>query len=237
MQKIHLFRENKMKSTITYFVALLAGMLIFVGLPLLGWGLGTISTYFENPARTAYSVVIFALQIFALIYNPQVGRNQENRKSGTTAPKLDLILIQVFSLAIVILAPYSDRHSFGVFASTDLIRYIGLALAASGFILMQAGEKHLAKQFSIQVTLQEDHKLIQSGPYKIIRHPRYLGILTFFLGISLVFRSLLTAIFVTVLAVVLVWRIFAEEKLLHQEFGVAWETYCKTSWRLIPYIF
>lgn len=226
-----------MKSPTTYIVALLAGMLIFVGLPLLGWGLGTFSSFFENPVRIAYIVVIFGLQIFALLYNPQVGRNQENRKSGITTPKLDLILIQVFSLAIVILAPYSDRHSFSVFASTDLLRYIGLLLVIPGFILMQAGEKHLAKQFSIQVTLQEDHKLIQSGPYKVIRHPRYLGIVTFFLGISFVFRSLLTTIIVIVLAAILIWRIFAEENLLHQEFGTAWETYCKTSWRLIPFIF
>ncbi|MFN8380837.1 MAG: isoprenylcysteine carboxylmethyltransferase family protein [Anaerolineales bacterium] len=226
-----------MKSPTTYIIALLAGMLIFVGLPLLGWGSGTLSTFFENPVRIAYIVVIFGLQIFALLYNPQVGRNQENRKSGITTPKLDLILIQVFSLAIVILAPYSDRHSFSVFASTDLLRYIGLVLVIPGFILMQAGEKHLAKQFSIQVTLQEDHKLIQSGPYKVIRHPRYLGIVTFFLGISFVFRSLLTTILVIVLAAILIWRIFTEENLLHQEFGTAWETYCKTSWRLIPFIF
>ena len=226
-----------MKSLSHFFLALFAGVIIFIGLPLLGWGLGHIPEFFENPARTSYVVVIFALQIFSLIYNPQVGRNQENRKSDAPRSRLDLILIQIFSLGIVILAPSSDSSSFGVLNVGNLVRYIGLMIAIPGFILMQAGEKYLAKQFSIEVTVQKDHKLIQSGPYQYIRHPRYLGILTFFNGISLTFRSLLGILAVIALAGVLIWRVFAEEKMIHQEFGKEWEEYQAKTWRLIPYIF
>lgn len=226
-----------MKSLPHFFLALLAGVIIFIGLPLLGWGLGHIPEFFENPARTSYVVVIFALQIFSLIYNPQVGRNQENRKSDAPSSKLDLILIQIFSLAVVILAPFSDGRSIGILNVENIVRYIGLLIAIPGFVLMQAGEKYLAKQFSIEVTLQKDHKLIQSGPYKVIRHPRYLGILIFFTGISLTFRSLLGIFIVLALASVLIWRVFAEEKMMHQEFGKEWEEYQSTTWRLIPYIF
>ena len=226
-----------MRSLPRYFLALLAGSIIFIGLPLLGWGLGNLPIFFENPARTAYVVIIFILQIFSLIYNPQVGQNQENRKSDAPHSKLDLILIQIFSLGIVILAPFSDSHSSGVFNTGNIIRYIGLFITIPGFVLMQAGEKYLAKQFSIEVTLQKDHQLIQSGPYKVIRHPRYLGILIFFTGISLTFRSLLGIVLVAVLAAVLVWRVFTEETLMHQEFGKEWEEYQTKTWRLIPYIF
>lgn len=226
-----------MKSLPRYFLALLAGSVIFIGLPLLGWGLGDIPAFFENPARIAFVLVLFALQVFSLIYNPQVGRNQENRKSDAPSSKLDLILIQIFSLAVVILAPFSDSKSFGILNIENLVRYIGLLIAIPGFVLMQAGEKYLAKQFSIEVTLQKDHKLIQSGPYKVIRHPRYLGILIFFTGISLTFRSLLGIFIVLALAGVLIWRVFAEEKMMHEEFGKEWKEYQSKTWRLIPYIF
>jgi protein-S-isoprenylcysteine O-methyltransferase Ste14 len=226
-----------MRSLPRYFLALLAGSIIFIGLPLLGWGLGNLPAFFENPARIAYVLVLFALQIYSLIYNPQVGQTQENRKSDAPRSKLDLILIQIFSLAVVILAPFSDGRSIGVLNVEDTIRYIGLLITIPGFVLMQAGEKYLAKQFSIEVTLQIDHKLIQSGPYKVIRHPRYLGILVFFTGISLTFRSLLGIMLVMVLAAVLVWRVFAEEKMMHQEFGKEWEAYRAKTWRLIPYLF
>lgn len=226
-----------MRSLPRYFLALLAGSIIFIGFPLLGWGLGNLPTFFENPARTAYVVVIFILQVFSLIYNPQVGQNRENRKSDAPTSKLDLILIQVFSLAVVILAPFSDRNSFSVLTVENIVRYVGLLITIPGFVLMQAGEKHLAQQFSIEVTLQKDHKLIQSGPYKVIRHPRYLGILIFFTGISLTFRSLLGIFIVLALAGVLIWRVFAEEKMMREEFGKEWKEYQSKTWRLIPYIF
>jgi len=226
-----------MKSLPRYFLALLAGSVIFIGLPLLGWGLGHIPAFFENPARIAFVLVLFALQVFSLIYNPQVGQNQENRKSDAPSSKLDLILIQIFSLAVVILAPFSDGRSIGILNVENIVRYIGLFIAIPGFVLMQAGEKYLAKQFSIEVTLQKDHKLIQSGPYKVIRHPRYLGILIFFTGISLTFRSLLGIFIVLALAGVLIWRVFAEEKMMREEFGKEWKEYQSKTWRLIPYIF
>ncbi len=226
-----------MRSLPRYFLALLAGSIIFIGLPLLGWGLGNLPAFFEDPARIAFVLVLFALQVFSLIYNPQVGQTQENRKSDAPRSKLDLILIQIFSLAIVILAPFSDGRSIGVLNIEDTIRYVGLLITIPGFVLMQAGEKYLAKQFSIEVTLQKGHKLIQNGPYQYIRHPRYLGILVFFTGISLTFRSLLGIMLVIVLAAVLVWRVFAEEKMMHQEFGKEWEAYRAKTWRLIPYLF
>lgn len=226
-----------MKSLPRYFLALLAGSVIFIGLPLLGWGLGVIPAFFENPARIAFVFVLFGLQVFSLVYNPQVGRNQENRKSDAPNSKLDLILIQIFSLTVVILAPFSDGRSIGILHVENTIRYIGLFIAIPGFVLMQAGEKYLAKQFSIEVTLQKDHKLIQSGPYKVIRHPRYLGILIFFTGISLTFRSLLGIFIVLALAGVLIWRVFAEEKMMREEFGKEWKEYQSKTWRLIPYIF
>ena len=226
-----------MKTIRSYLVAFFASLLIFIGLPLIGWGVLETPRFLDHPARSLYVMLIFILQLFAVLYNPQVGRNQENRKSGSPQHKLDLLLIQLFSLAIVIVAPFSDGHSIGALHIGDMGRYAGLILIIPGFLLMQAAEKYLDKQFSIQVTLQEDHKLIRNGPYKLIRHPRYLGILLFFLGISFTFRSLLGMLLIIALALVFVWRIYMEESLMHQEFGEEWETYCRQSWRMFPFIF
>jgi protein-S-isoprenylcysteine O-methyltransferase Ste14 len=63
-----------------------------------------------------------------------------------------------------------------------------------------------------------------------------LGIYAFFLGISIVFRSWLSMLFVAALFTEFLWRIQAEEA-LKQEFGEEWESYRAKSWRLIPFIF
>ena len=226
-----------MKAILFYTLALFVALIIFLGLPLLGWGLGNIPQFFNNPARLTYAIVILFLQLFSVIYNPQVGRNKDDRKSGVEQHKIDLILIQIFSLAVVLLAPFSDSHSIGVFNFGNRIRFLGFILMIPGFTFMQMAEKYLGRQFSVEVTLQKDHKLIQGGPYTYIRHPRYLGILAFFTGISIVFRSLLAIFIVIALCIVLIWRVYAEEALMQKEFGVAWEAYCKKSWRIIPFLF
>lgn len=226
-----------MKSVRFFSIALLISLIIFVGLPLLGWGTGKILQFFTNPARLSYVIVIIGFQIFSILYNPQVGQKDNQPKEGVKQHKIDLLLIQVFSLGIVFAAPFSDSHSFLVFNFGDVIRFLGFFLLIPGFIFMQIAEKYLGKQFSIEVTLQNEHALIHDGPYKYLRHPRYLGILTFFAGISVIFRSLLALMLVIGLGLVLIWRIQAEEALMKQEFGEVWDDYREKSWRIIPFIY
>ena len=218
-------------------LALTAGTVIFAGLPAAAWGLGDMPGFFSSYARTGYVLVIVALQCFGAIYHPQAGRKPEQRKNGQTRQKIDLYLIQAFSLLVVLCAPFSDRHAIGILDVGEAFRLSGLLPVGFGFIFMLAAEKRLDRQFSVEVTLQENHRLIQSGPYAMIRHPRYLGIFALFLGISLVFRSLLSLGVVAALSIVLVWRMFAEDALMKREFGEEWDAYFKRSWRVIPFVF
>ncbi len=218
-------------------LALLVGLILFIGLPLLGWGIGQLPGFFHHPARVGYMVIIFMLQVFSALYNPGVSRKNKTSKRPGTKLKIDLMLIQIFSMAIVFLAPFLDQRSILSLHINNIIRYSGLILIIIGFLLMQIAEKFLNKQFSVEIMLQEHHELIQSGLYTYIRHPRYLGIFIFFSGISLIFNSLLGIILVIGLSCVLVWRMFAEEALMQQEFGEDWKAYCKKSWRIIPFVF
>jgi protein-S-isoprenylcysteine O-methyltransferase Ste14 len=218
-------------------LTLITGLIIFLGLPLLSWGLGDLSAFILSPGRITYAAAIVMLQIFGAAYHSHPGGSRHERKPGVARHQVDLILIQVLSLCVVVVAPSSDKHAIGIIPADESVRLLGTLLVIAGFMLMQIAEKYLGKQFSVEVTLQQDHGLVQHGPYKLIRHPRYLGILTLFLGISIVFRSYLSAAFVLALGIVLLWRVFAEEALMHQEFGEEWNAYCKRSWRIVPFVF
>jgi protein-S-isoprenylcysteine O-methyltransferase Ste14 len=102
---------------------------------------------------------------------------------------------------------------------------------------MNAAVVTLGRQFSIDVTIQKNHKLITGGIYRFIRHPRYLGIMMFMSGISLVFRSWISVFLSVLTAAILIWRINDEERLMHREFGGVWENYRSKSRRLIPFIY
>lgn len=140
-------------------------------------------------------------------------------------------------MAIVVAAPYSDRRHGVAFGEFESVRYLGLVLFALGLITMNRAEAPLGKQFSVQVAIQEDHKLVTDGPYRHLCHPRYLSIITFNAGFSLVFHSWLALLLVAVLTLVLPWRVHDEEVFLHQESGTDWEAYAKRSWRLIPFVY
>jgi protein-S-isoprenylcysteine O-methyltransferase Ste14 len=218
-------------------IKLLAGILIFVGLPLVGWGVRDTQGFFVHPARLGYVVLAVLLQVIVVIRLPEVGSRRDKGKKITLRDRLTLVPLQVIPLAIVLVAPYSDRHSIAVLGEVGLLRYLGLVLFSLGFIGMHWAEASLEKQFSVYVTIQEDHKLVTDGPYRYLRHPRYLGIIIFTTGISLVFGSWLALILVAALTLALIWRIRAEEALMHQEFGADWEAYSQKSWRLIPFVY
>jgi protein-S-isoprenylcysteine O-methyltransferase Ste14 len=95
----------------------------------------------------------------------------------------------------------------------------------------------LGRMYSGEITIQQSHHLITTGLYRYIRHPLYLGMTSSVLGLSFLFRSWIGLAVMIPILVGLLLRMKDEEAMLHKEFGREWETYCKQSWRLIPYLY
>ena len=78
--------------------------------------------------------------------------------------------------------------------------------------------------------------LVQSGPYKIIRHPMYLALILVFVPMLISNFNLWGAIIYLVFFVNLLLKMVYEEKLLFSFFD-NYDTYSRKSWRLIPYVY
>ena len=111
---------------------------------------------------------------------------------------------------------------------------IGLLGLGVGY---QALDVPLGRLYSPEVTVQQDHRLVTTGLYRYIRHPRYLGAINLSLGLSLLFRSWVGLVVTFLFCGVFVSRIRDEEILMRKEFGEAWKAYCERSWRLIPFLY
>ena len=85
------------------------------------------------------------------------------------------------------------------------------------------------------VEIQTDHRLIETGPYRRIRHPGYLGGLLVLLGVGIATANWLAIVglMVPVLAAFL-WRIRVEEEALRGEFGRQFDSYAGRTCRLVP---
>lgn len=216
---------------------LLLGLLLFVGLPIVGWGISDIAGFFRQPARLYYVISFVTVQIVLVILIPGIGQNRGEGHKTVGRQRIAVLFLQLIPLALVIIAPWSDHQEIATIGASVYTRYLGLVLFLIGFVGMHWAEAVIDRQFSVQVTIQDNHQLITHGPYRFIRHPRYLGILLFTSGIALIFRSWIGLLLSGVLLIVLFWRIHDEESLMQQEFGIAWENYTSKSWRMIPFVY
>ncbi|KAJ3187126.1 hypothetical protein HDU85_007164 [Gaertneriomyces sp. JEL0708] len=105
--------------------------------------------------------------------------------------------------------------------------------------LMGAALRYWAYQtlqafFTFRISIQKDHRLITNGPYKMLRHPSYTGLLMI-VPSYITFHALPAGIhIVTLISVILVViRIKQEERMLEEAFGDEWTQYAKTRWRLL----
>jgi protein-S-isoprenylcysteine O-methyltransferase Ste14 len=115
---------------------------------------------------------------------------------------------------------------------------IGSILEIIGLIIRVTSILTLKQQFTYTVTKIENHELIETGLYKNIRHPGYLGQLIIFLGISTTLSNWIS-ILLMIIPVLLgyLYRIFVEEKFMIARMGQKYVDYQKRTKRLIPMIY
>lgn len=107
-----------------------------------------------------------------------------------------------------------------------------VALAAAGAVLAWAGAAFtvwakltLGRWFSASFGVKPGHELVTRGPYAIVRHPMYTGLLVLGAGLGVAYDSALTLGVALVFAVPLTLHALIEEQLFARHFGDAWEAY------------
>ena len=137
----------------------------------------------------------------------------------------------------IVWLPFVVAYAEPVAVDLDMsLRYVGLAIAAASAVFAAWGMWSLGRSYGIRMDVFEDHSLKTNGPFGLVRHPMYLGIVMFHIGASLAMESALllaiTALFVVPYTAV---RIAAEEKVLREAFGESYLRYAERVGALIPF--
>ncbi len=116
------------------------------------------------------------------------------------------------------------------------VRFVGLLIATASAAFAAWAMWSLGRSYGIRMDIFDGHSLKTDGPYALVRHPMYLGIVLFHLGASLALESPLllavTALYVVPFTVI---RIAAEEKVLREAFGERYLRYAERVRALIPF--
>jgi len=181
--------------------------------------------------------------MFALNYTvlkPDSDLLTERTKPGEGSKKWDKILLGLsFKITITMytLAGLdSGRYNWSPNFHWSL-SLIGIFLTASGQLLFLLAQKQ-NKFFSSTVRIQtdRDHTVCDTGLYKIVRHPAYLGSIIQLLGFPLLFGSLWSILPVGLLIVLHIIRTYLEDKTLKEELSGYREYSLSTRYRIIPYV-
>ena len=93
----------------------------------------------------------------------------------------------------------------------------------------------LGRFFQLTVVVQEDHRVVESGPYRVVRHPSYSGLLLIFVGVGFTLGNWLSVAACLVLPLLgLLVRIRSEEAVLNRELGEPYRAYSARTRRLVP---
>jgi protein-S-isoprenylcysteine O-methyltransferase Ste14 len=112
----------------------------------------------------------------------------------------------------------------------------GFAIQMSSAFLAVRARKHLGLNWSAEIASKVDHQLVRSGPYRLIRHPIYTGMLGMFVGTAVVSGELHGLVAVALISVAYFRKIRLEEQKLSNVFGMQYDEYKDKSWALIPWL-
>jgi protein-S-isoprenylcysteine O-methyltransferase Ste14 len=185
----------------------------------------------ETWARLVFdiSVAAFALGEFS--------QAVKRRHDATRADLLGEIVFRVIFFAGVLMLPLAQAltpnavfEGVGVFVLGTVVGWLGLLLRWWSFAT-------LGRYFTTVVKTSADQAVITRGPYRVLRHPSYTGLLAAFVGAGLMLGNWVgMAASCLLILVGLIYRLVREERAMIDAFGEAYLDFAKGRARLVPYV-
>jgi protein-S-isoprenylcysteine O-methyltransferase Ste14 len=119
-----------------------------------------------------------------------------------------------------------------------LLFFVGVCLMLLGIALRWYSAMILGKYFTFDVAIQTGQILIDTGPYRYVRHPSYTGALLTLFGFGLALGNWVgIAANLCCMSFAYAYRIPVEEAALTSAMGEAYKQYMSRTWRLVPFLF
>jgi protein-S-isoprenylcysteine O-methyltransferase Ste14 len=211
---------------------------IFVGRPAAAFALHPDGVYVrDSPHLAPFAVLWLAWLVYWLVAARNV---KATRRREPYASRIGHVVLTVLAAALL-----AFRHQQPVWLSwldvrflpqTTVVYWLGLMTVLVGLSFAVWARVHLGRNWSGRVTVKEDHELIRTGPYAIVRHPIYTGMLCAILGTAIAFGEWRGLIAFGILAASLMLKLRMEERFMSETFGEQYARYRTEVPALIPFI-
>jgi len=168
-----------------------------------------------------------------------LARTKHSQSTDMRCDKSSLRILWItiaFAVNVGILFSFQRIGHFG--NGSRIFPIAGLILIVCGLLVRWLAIFSLKGQFTVDVSIIKDHRIVRKGIYRFVRHPAYAGSLLSFLGLALCFSNYLSMLIIFVpICLAFLYRIHIEEGALIDTFGSEYLDYCASTKRLIPGIF
>lgn len=192
------------------------------------WGGGWQSQWTFELIQLAWIVTAVYFVVSALL------TNRIKRREPFGGRLVDSILLFGGYFLLFAGIPIFGRSNLHFIQPRAGLEVAGVVLTYVGLPITIWSRAHLGRFWSGVVALKHDHRLIQSGPYRLVRHPLYSGILLASIGMGLYVTTWSSLLGIVLLTTCFERRAHKEDALLAAEFGEEFETYRRRTGRLIP---
>lgn len=176
---------------------------------------------------------IYAISEVCLALARRAGKRSVSRDRGSLLILWSVILVSIWlSVSCAWWFPNATLPHRGVFY------FIGLGLFLGGIVLRWYSIWYLGRYFTVDVAIAHEHRVIDSGPYRFIRHPSYTGALLALLSFGFGLGNWMS-IFVVMgpITAAFLWRIHIEESALAEALGESYRLYMQRTKRLVPFLY
>jgi protein-S-isoprenylcysteine O-methyltransferase len=144
----------------------------------------------------------------------------------------------LIAAAVLLLAPLLNYWELGLIRGGSHLAWLGIFLMLGGIALRVWSNRVLGEFYTRTLRTVAQQRLIREGPYRVLRHPGYLGFLLMWAGAGLATSNWLAIVLsMSVMVAAYGFRISAEESMLLGTFGEEYEQYRRRTWKLIPFLF
>jgi protein-S-isoprenylcysteine O-methyltransferase Ste14 len=186
-----------------------------------------------NPLNLHWISIVLWLTWLALWILAARGSRQAERSEGALSRSAHLAVMGT-AFALLYAPPFSSGLARAWWPTR--LASVGLFVQTGGFALALAARKHLGRNWSGSVQLKVEHEVVQNGPYALVRHPIYGGLLTAILGSAAVAGHLQGLLALPLMLAAYLRKIGMEERLLIGALGQKYESYRQRTKALVPFL-
>ena len=178
-------------------------------------------------------IPMFIAGIILMIKNPELLAKRLNAKEKESEQKQVIIISGLMFIFGFIIAGLNYRYNW--IKLPNLVTIICSILFILSYILyaeVLRENTYLARTIEVQ----KNQKVVDTGLYKIVRHPMYSATIILFLTIPLILGSIISFVIFLIYPIMIAKRIKNEEKVLEEELDGYKEYKEKVKYKMIPYI-